>query len=242
MITRREVLIKAIEECIKELYTLVQPSVKWEDFIKENKEYNDNYNEWGLFNNAFSNKEKKPEIWKMQKEKHPEWESKNIVECIGPDPYEFYYLPTKVFKEIRESYIYAYKLDGKQNLLDILDTIKNYFEKPVVDKYIKAYIDKYGNYHPGYRSYEELENLKTKLFKITNSKTQVKEIENTIYDFFDKASNFFRWDGELNNFEISVTLGISPSSDKEKVIKNWKKYRNKDIEIDENKYNEEYDY
>lgn len=242
MITRREVLINAVEECIKELYTLAQPSIKWEDFIKENKEYNDNYNKWELFNKAFSNREKKPEVWKIQKERHPDWENKNIVECIGPAPYEFYYLPAKVFEEIKESYVYAYKLDGKQNLLDILDTIKNYFEKPIVDKYIKAHTDEKGDYHPGYRGYEELENLKTKLFKITNSETQAEEIENIIYDFFDKISNFFRWDGESNSFKISIALGATPFSNKEEVIKNWKKYRNKDIEIDENKYKEEYDY
>ena len=40
---------------------------------------------------------------------------------------------------------------------------------------------------------------------------------------------------------MSVYLGPSPNSNKEAVIENWKKYRNKDIEIDESKYNDEYE-
>ena len=44
---------------------------------------------------------------------------------------------------------------------------------------------------------------------------------------------------DLNSFNTNVYLGASPNSNKEAVIENWKKYRNKDIEIDESKYNEE---
>ena len=40
--TRNEVLIKAVTECLKELYSFVQPKIKWEDFIEENKRYESN--------------------------------------------------------------------------------------------------------------------------------------------------------------------------------------------------------
>ena len=39
MKTRRDVLIQAIDECLKETYTMVQPSVEWDDFLQQNKEF-----------------------------------------------------------------------------------------------------------------------------------------------------------------------------------------------------------
>ena len=53
------------------------------------------------------------------------------------------------------------------------------------------------------------------------------------------AGKFYNSHWWLNSFNTTVYLGASPNSNKEAVIENWKKYRNKDIEIDESKYNEE---
>jgi hypothetical protein len=39
MKSRKDVLVNAIDECLKEVYTLVQPSVEWDDFLKQNKEF-----------------------------------------------------------------------------------------------------------------------------------------------------------------------------------------------------------
>ena len=61
------------------------------------------------------------------------------------------------------------------------------------------------------------------------------------YNFYIQDDNFYEWNGDLNSFNVSVYLGPSPNSSKEAVIKNWKQYRNKDIEIDESKYKEEED-
>ena len=41
---------------------------------------------------------------------------------------------------------------------------------------------------------------------------------------------------------MNVYLGASPNSNKEKVIENWKVYRNKDISIDESVYIEDEEY
>ena len=56
------------------------------------------------------------------------------------------------------------------------------------------------------------------------------------------AGKFFRWDRDLNSFKMSVYLGPSPNSNKKAVIENWKKYRNKDIEINEERIIKEYFY
>ena len=55
------------------------------------------------------------------------------------------------------------------------------------------------------------------------------------------AGEFFSWGYELNSFNTSVYLGPSPNySNKEAVVENWKKYRNKDIKIDEEQIKKEY--
>ena len=54
------------------------------------------------------------------------------------------------------------------------------------------------------------------------------------------AGNFYNWNRDLNSFNMSVYLGASPCSNKDTVIENWKKYRNQDIEIDEEQIKKDY--
>ena len=120
MITRNKVLSQAVDECMKELYSLAQPSVDWDEFVKENKIYSEKFEVWEKYNRAKNLKEKEPDKWEIEKNFHPDWEDKSITECIGPRPYEFYYLPREVFKEVCDSYISAYKIDHQQKILDII--------------------------------------------------------------------------------------------------------------------------
>ena len=69
---------------------------------------------------------------------------------------------------------------------------------------------------------------------------QGEEIVNKFFEFLDMAGNFYNWNRDLNAFNVSVYLGPSPNSDKQTVIDNWKKYRNKDIEIDEEQIKKEF--
>lgn len=185
MITRRDVLSKAVEECLKECYEWVLPKVTWEEFIEENKQY------------------------------------KNPKE---PAPYNFYYLPQEVFRDIVDSYIAAYKVGSK--LHDHLDIIVNYFNKPTRDKWIERKGDE-----PGYRSYEHFTPLKEIIGDTAYNK---------VLEYIEEARNYYSSDYELNSFSMSTYLSASPNSDKEKVIKYWKEYRNKDIEIDDNYWKREY--
>lgn len=195
---RNEVISKAVDECIKELYSYAVPHIEWEDFIKENKNYKE-----------------------------------------GPKPYEFYYLPRKITEDICNNYIYSYNLDEQKNLLDIIQILKNYCEDPIVKKYTEDC--------SGYRNYTRPENLKNELrkyfsenFDLTFSEDSYEDIQNIFFKFLDMAGKFFNWNSTLNKFSFNVYLGASPSSNKEAVIENWKKYRNKDIEIIEDKINEAY--
>lgn len=252
MVTRNDVITHAINECIKELYTMSQPQVSWKDLKEQCEVYSKAYLEWEEYKRA--ERDNKP-LYEEYNERL-NWNGKSITECIGPRPYEFYYIPDRVQKEIIDSYIYAYKLDNQQELLNTIEILKRYCEDPIIDKWIDDWDDEYGNHHPGYKGYDHPDNLEKEVFSIlkdnsnfwknaigeTNPKDLSKEICNKFFKFLDMAGDFYNWNGELNTFNINVYLGITPSTNKEKVIDNWKKYRNKDIEIDESKYKEELEW
>lgn len=220
MITRRDVIADAADKCMKELYSLAQPAITWEDFIKENKEFI----------------KREEEYYKLPKENRISYK-----EFMGPKPYEFYYLPKEVLKEIVDNYIYAYEIDEHQNLLDTIDLLKKYCDDPIEEFYHPGEGE-----NPGYRDYRHPDNLATCLISELKeyvssdiSEEIVYKAKDLFFKFLDKAGKFYNSHWWLNSFNTTVYLGASPNSNKEVVIENWKKYRNKDIEIDESKYNEE---
>ena len=218
--TRREVLSNAVTECLKELYSWATPKIDWEEFLKENKIYTEKYTKWEVLENR-----------------------PPILEYCGPRPYEFYFLPSDIFNDIKESYVYAYKLDGQKELLDTIEILKNYCKEPIVDKYIEGK----GN-EPGYRGYDHPDNLEKEIFKVIDDNISlyqpprklVSGLQDKFFEFLDMAGNFFNWNGDLNSFYMSVCLGASPNSNKQAVIDNWKKYRKQDIEIDEEQIKKDY--
>lgn len=220
MITRRDVIADAADKCMKELYSLAQPAITWEDFIKENKEFI----------------KREEEYYKLPKENKISYK-----EFMGPKPYEFYYLPKEVLKEIVDNYIYAYEIDEHQNLLDTIDLLKKYCDDPIEEFYHPGEGE-----NPGYRDYRHPDNLTTCLISELKeyvssdiSEELVYKAKDLFFKFLDMAGKFYNSHWWLNSFNTTVYLGASPNSNKEAVIENWKKYRNKDIEIDESKYNEE---
>ena len=249
MVTRIEVLSRAVEDCMKDLYSLVVPKISFEDFIKECKSYNTDYKNWENYKKAFNARKKHPEIWNQYKSTFKDWENKSIKECIGPEPFDFYYLPKEIMKDICDCYISAYRMDSQQELLNTIEILKNYCKEPIVDKYIEGELRKDGTRWPGHRGYEHPDNIYKEIAKIitkysieeaTENSDDVIEICNKFFKFLDMAGNFYNWNGDLNSFNASVYLGASPSSNKEMVIENWKKYRNKDIEIDEEQIKKDY--
>ena len=246
---RDSVLSRAVDECLKELYSYVQPAVSWNDFKYQNEIYSSKYRSWEEYRRLLKKKEKES-LSKEELEKFSifpvNWKNKSITECIGPAPYEFYFLPREIMKGICDSYVYAYKMDNQQELLDTIEILKNYCNKPIVDKYIDDWTDETGFHHPGYRSYDHPDNLVKEITKILTKyddsmdSEQGEEIVNKFFEFLDMAGNFFNWNRDLNSFNASVYMGPSPNSNKEAVINNWKKYRNQDIEIDEEQIKKDY--
>lgn len=222
MITRSDIISKASMDCLKELYSKVQPSVDWDDFVQLNKDYSKKYKEW--------------------EEKRRNGEVISPKEFCGPRPFEFYYLPKEVMKDIIDSYVYAYKIDVHQDLLDIIEILKGYCRETITDKWIEG-----ENGFPGYRGYDRPDNLEKEIQKLIqeyDSSDVSKEISekccNKFFEFLDMAGKFYSWNSDLNAFNTTVYLGPSPSSNKERVIENWKKYKNEDITIDDSIYEEDY--
>lgn len=230
MINRDDVLSKAVNGCLEELYTLVVPKITWEEFKEECKIYSEKYNKW-----------------ESERKINTELDKKSKTEYIGPAPYEFYYLPKEIMKDVCDSYVHAYRLDHQQELLDTIETLKNYCKEPIVDKYIDDWTDETGFHHPGYRSYDRPDNLEKEINKLLCKQFNSPELSgistkvtNKFFEFLDMAGNFFNWNRDLNSFNVSVYMGPSPNSYKEAVIENWKKYRNQDIEIDEEQIKKDY--
>ena len=220
--TRSDILSQAVNDCLKELYSWATPKIEWKDFVEENKLYNKKYKEWELMT--------KDEILGKP----------SLFEYCGPRPYEFYYLPKEIFTDIKDSYVYAYKLNSQQELLDTIEILKNYCKEPIVDKYIEG-----ENGFPGHRGYDHPDNLEKQLINLIPDsgfcKSDIAEsVQNKFFEFLDMAGKFFNWTRELNSFYMSVGLGPSPNSNKQAVIDNWKKYRNQDIEINEEQIKKDY--
>lgn len=240
MITRNEIISDAVRKCLKEIYSYVVPKTTWDKFIDECKAYNNKYKAWKNYNKAFGEKENKPEIWVQYKCTFRNWEDKSVEECIGPKPYEFYYLPKDILDDIVNSYIEAYKLDGHKELLNIIEILKNYCEDPIIDKYIKE------EGKPKYKGYEHSDSLEIEIVKILgdvaiDNEYYQHELQNKFFEFLDNAGKFFKWSADLNKFTNNIYLfGPAPCSNKETVIKNWKEYRNRDIEINDELIKEEY--
>jgi len=210
MLTRYDVLNKAVKECLMELYSLAQPSISWEAFEEENRIF----------------KEKEAEYEALE-------EKPSYSEFVGPKPFEFYYLPGDVIEDVCNSYIHAYRLNEKEELLDTIEILKNYCKQPIVVKSSKL---------SGYEHPNNLEKeLRIILEQVDPSFVEISEqLQNKFFEFLDMAGQFFNWTRDLNSFQMSIYLGPSPSSNKEAVIENWKKYRNKDIEIDEEQIKQNY--
>lgn len=223
---RQTLIEEAVERCMKELYSYAQPSVGWDDFMQQNKEYMEKYRQWENYMRSKRNKDKQWEEWKQM---HPDWEDKSIDECIGLRPYEFYYLPKDVMKTICDSYVEAYEFDKQKNLEEIKDILIGYCKEPIVDAWIE---EEDGH---GYRGYKHPESLENELKKLVGDEKGTEAWE-LMTKYLNMATDFYSWNRELNTFNGNVYLGGSPHSVKETVIKNWKEYRGRDIEIDDKVY------
>lgn len=239
-ITKSDVVGKAVDNCMKVLYSLAQPHIDWDEFVKENKNYSNKYKAWERYYELSKKESLTKEELKEFSVYPNKWKDKSLEDCIGPAPFKFYYLPRNILTEVVNNFVYAYELDQHQQLLDTIHILKDYCEKPIVDKYIKK--------EDGQLEYNHPDNLKKEVTKLLNIyfhnfdfdlSAIAEDIEKVFFDFLDMAGNFFYWNGYLEAFNCAVYLGASPYTNKQEVIDNWKKYRNQTIKIDDSEYDNE---
>lgn len=223
MITRNDVISRASMDCLKELYSKVQPFVDWDDFMQQNKDYSEKYKEW--------------------EEKRRNGELITLEEFCGPRPFEFYYLPADTMKEISDSYVRAYELDAHTNLLDIIEILKGYCNKPIEEAYVE---ESDGEKRRGYIYPSPIQEWIAGILRgyyddseCNDHTTIARELCEEFFHYLDKAGKFFSWNMDINSFNTTVYLGPSPCSNKQRVIDNWKLYRGIDIKIDDSVYIEE---
>lgn len=136
-----------------------------------------------------------------------------IDKCLEPERfYERYYLSYQECKYILDKYVKEWFLkDPWDDYFDLL--IYDAENKHVKDKWIPERVDKHGNVHPGYRSYEDVMPLKD---IIGNDNA------NKVIEFLKDRKSFYHHNQNESAFRAQICLGISPNSNATKVIEYWR--------------------
>lgn len=149
-------------------------------------------------------------------------ELRDEAKKLGPEErdearlFERHYLPAKMHTLILEDYAEAYQL--KSELPDIIQVLKEYFKRPIVDKWIEGV----NKYDPGHRGYDRPEPMPEE-HRVVAEK------------YMDMANDFFHWNRDLNAFYFNV-CNVSPCSNRETVEKWYHEHGDPDFKIPEDDY------
>lgn len=182
----------------------------------------------------------------MYAKSQPEADYDNLLEeyrsgKIGNDEriYERHYLSQDEFLYIRDKYKSAYGIQSHWK--DDVEVIEKYLEEGGhKDKYIPERTDEDGFKHPGYRGYENVKPIRDQIFNALSEdvssgrRSQLADyLTKIVMETIKDCKNYHKFDREEDNFDCSIALGASPTSNSESVKKWWKENYNKDIEIEE---------
>lgn len=202
MLSRKEIIKKAIHDCYAELYAKAQPLAEYDNLIAEIKAGKiDEEKEGAIYNRHYISKE------------------------------ELEYIVNK--------YIEAYGMT--EHWKSDVETIEDYLiHGGSKNAYVESSTDDNGNYHPGYRSYEDVAPLKKQIYNILNNtlnginlESSTKEITDKVMETIKNCKNFYRFDREADEFKAAIYLGAAPTANPDIVRKWWKDNYNVDIEIEE---------
>lgn len=153
-----------------------------------------------------------------------------------------HYLPPHIFIDIQEKYMRMYRI--KEEWESNIEVLENYLkEGGTKDKYIEACTDENGNYHPGYRGYENVppiaQQIQTILEEQLEKGYRAESLKNLIVDTVMNAitdcKEFYKFDRDELNFRMNVS-NYSPNSNIEAVREF---YKDTDIVINEIEEKEE---
>ena len=202
---RDDVLIKAVEDCYREMFAKAQPEADWDNLIAEYK------------------------AGKIDEKKD------------GPI-YDRHYLSQEEYNYILDKYLRAYKIESEWK--EDIEILEDYLNKGgSKDKYIEAYTDENGNYHPGYRGYEKVSPIKDQIKEYFEKNVcvgpggdinkNVEDIIKIVMDDIATCKDFYQFNMDEMKFRNTLALGATPTSNKETVKKWWKEHYGVDIEIED---------
>lgn len=155
-----------------------------------------------------------------------------------------HYLPQWLYQNIQNKYVRMYRLQEEWSTS--VGLVERYLlEGGTKDKYIEAHTDEHGNYHPGYRGYEDVKPLKDQIndfFKSHNicpgeREVIVSDIIKMVMGGITDCKNFYHHDRDYLQFSFNVS-NYSPNSNIEAVREF---YKDTDIVINEIEMDEDYD-
>lgn len=194
MLTRKDILEKAYHDCMSEMYAKAQPPANYDEILAGVKD--------GTIHDS---------------------DSSPVYARHYLSAYEFYYILNKYKK--------AYGIESKWG--DYMSVVENYFNgKGMKDVWVNGKVNDDGNKTPGYRSAEDVPNIKVPIRQTlfdelgsSCSRDDLEELTNKLAEhstnYIDWCKDFYRFDREEESFSISVSLGPSPTSNPNTVVKYW---------------------
>jgi hypothetical protein len=153
---------------------------------------------------------------------------RNNVYGGAKDAYNFYYLADQEYLDILDKYMSMYNIknrwaDDAQLMIDYLR------HGGTKNKYIQPNTDEDGNYHPGYRGYEEVDSLETYFVQLISDVVERKRATEKVFELMENCKDFYLGNKEESSFRMSIT-DYAPCMRKDTVISKWKEL-GKDITI-----------
>lgn len=194
MLDRSNILQRAVDECMEEMYQKAQPSISYEELIEKVK-------------------------------------SGEIEDSQDNPVYKRYYLSQPEFEYIRDKYKDAYNIKSRwHEYISILE--KYLLQGGFKDRFVPETMDESGFIRPGFRSYDKVQPIKEQLADIIHDDKKLIKVYDIIMNTIASCKDYYRFDKEENSFDWTVTLGCSPTSNKNEVIEYWKS-QNKDVNIED---------
>lgn len=191
---RRDMIEKAIIDCLDEMYRKSQPSITWDEIQKQAKE----------------NPERR--IWQE------------------------HYLSTKQYEEIQNKYMDMYRIGNEWD--SNINLVEEYLTKGgTKDKYIEAYTDADGNYHPGYRGYEKVTPIANQIEAILLEQLEpgnrAESLKNNIVDAVMNTIGYCKEFYCFNREEVSFRFNVSNYSPNSNIEAVREIYAGTDVVINE---------